>query len=546
MLEILNQYCSQVLSGEIPSGLHLRNAVSRFHANMLTLDENGWEFREDSVNKVIKFVSKLKHFTGKHANKPFKLLPWQVFIIANLYGFYNKDGSRRFNTAYLEMARKQGKTALVAALAMYHLIADDEQSAEILFAANSKDQAKIGFNMVKAFSKGYDPDGKRIKSRWLDIYFDESNSFIKVLAADSSKIDGYNCSLGIVDEYHSAPDSSVRDVIRSSQGMRVNPLLITITTAGFDKSLPCYDLRTVCTEIIAGVKKDESLFSVIYSLDEEDDWRDPKVWLKSNPNLGVTVNEEFLSTQVQQAINSPNDEVGVKTKNLNVWCDSAEVWIPDSYIVAASKKIDFNDFKGENCYVGVDLASNVDLTAVSYLFYKDDKYYFKTEYYIPHDTLGVHNLHADKELYKDWAGNKYLKVTAGNVTDYDYITKDLLDVSNNSDILKVYYDKYNANAWVIQCTEMGINLEPFSQALGNFNNCTKEFERLILSGKVVLDDNPINRYCLRNVMLKKDFNDNAKPIKMSEKKKIDGVISMLQALASYQSINANYKGINIF
>jgi len=546
MLDILNQYCNDVKSGIIPAGLHLKNAIIRFQQDMLNLDENGWLYREESVNKVIDFIGKLKHFTGKYAGKSFKLEPWQVFIVANLYGFYNFDGSRRFQTAYLEMARKQGKTALVAALALYHLIADNEQAAEILFAANSKEQAKIGFNMVKAFAKGSPKFDKLIKHRWLDIFYDDTNSFIKVLAADSSKIDGYNCSLGIVDEYHSAPNSQVRDVIRSSQGMRVSPLLITITTAGFDKSLPCYDLHTVCAEIIAGVKVDNSLFSVIYSLDEGDDWRNPDMWLKSNPNLGITVNVDFITKQVQQAINSPTDEVGVKTKNLNVWCDSADVWIPDEYIINATKKVDFDDFKGENCYVGVDLASNVDLTAVSYLFVKGDKYYFKTEYYIPHDTLSVHNLHADKELYKQWAGNRYLKVTAGNVTDYDYITKDLLSIGDNSDILKIYYDKYNANAWAIQCTEQGLSLEPFSQALGNFNNCTKEFERLILSGRVVLDDNPINRYCLRNVILKKDFNDNAKPIKMSEKKKIDGVISMLQALASYQSINANYKGINIY
>lgn len=550
MIDVLNKYCQDVLSGVIPSGILLKAAVSRFLTDLQKASENGWYYSESSVTKVIDFIATLKHFTGKHAGKPFILQPWQIFIVANLYGFYNKDGSRRFQTAYLEMSRKQGKTALVAALSLYSLLADDEEAAEILLAANSKDQAKIAFNMVRAYAKGIDPEENKIKRFRSDIILRDSPAFIKTLAADSSKIDGYNCSVGIIDEYHSAPNSQVRDVIRSSQGMRVNPLLITITTAGFDKSLPCYELRTVCSEIISGIKKDDSFFGVIYSLDEGDDWRDPNVWIKSNPNLNVTVNYEFLEKQVQQAINSPSDEVGVKTKNLNMWCDSATTWIPDEYVIKATKKLDINDFKGEDCYVGVDLAANVDLTAVSYLFVKgtgeEAKYYFFTDYYIPTETLKVRNLHADKELYKQWANKGYLKTTSGNVTDYDYITRDILEVSEKTDIRKIFYDKYNANAWAIQCTEQGLPVEPFSQTIGNFNNCTKSFERLILGGRIVIDDNPITRYCIRNVELRRDFNGNVKPLKSSESKKIDGVISSLQALAAHIEESSNYKGIQIY
>lgn len=543
MLEDVYKYCDDILSGQLLSGIHTRNAVIRFKKDLLRTD---LVFNPIAATKVIDFIAQLKHFTGSHVNKPFILTPWQQFIVANLYGFYNLDGTRRFQTAYLEMARKQGKTALVAALAIYHLIGDNEAAAEILFAANSKEQAKIGFNMVKYFSKGYDTAGKLFKWRWEDTFYPLTNSFIKVLAADSSKIDGYNCSLGIIDEYHSAPTSQVRDVIRSSQGMRVNPLLLTITTAGFNKSLPCYDLRTVCTEVIAGIKQDDSLFSVIYSLDDNDDWRDPKNWVKSNPNLGVTVNESFLEKQILQAINSPADEVGVKTKNLNIWCDSANVWIPDDYITSATKSLVIGDFKGAYCYVGVDLASNVDLTAVSYLFVKDNKYYFFNDYYIPSETLKVRNLHADKELYKTWAKLGYLKTTAGNVTDYDYITKDILNVNEFCNIKTIFYDKYNANAWAIQCTEQGLHMEPFSQTIGNFNNATKEFERLILSNQVILADNPITRYCLRNVELRMDFNGNVKPLKSSESKKIDGVIGMLQALAAYIDATSKMKGTAIY
>lgn len=553
MIDMLNKYCSDVLEERIPSGVNLRNAVTRYMEDR----KNGWDFREDAIEKVVKFIGKLKHFTGKHAKHSFKLEPWQLFIIANLYGFYEKGGDRRFQTGYIEMARKQGKTALVAALCLYHLIADDEEAAEILLAANSKDQAKIAFNLVYGFARGYDPNQKLLERLRSDIvlldskktcktYERRTSAFIKTLAADSDKIDGYNCSLGVIDEFHSAPNSQVRDVIRSSQGMRVNPLLLTITTAGFDKSLPCYDLRTVTAEIAAGVKKDESFFGIIFSLDDGDDWRDPKNWVKSNPNLNVTVDRKFIERQVQQAINSPNDEVGVKTKNLNVWCDSVSVWIPDEYVIKASKKLNFDDFIGQECYVGVDLASNVDLTAVSYLFVHNNIYNFFVDYYVPKDTLDVRNLHADKELYKQWAGNKYLKITAGNVTDYDYITADLLKNDQKCPIDRIYYDKYNATAWAIQCTEQGLKMEPFGQSIGNFNNCTRAFERLMLGGQVAIDDNPISRYCLRNVELRFDFNANCKPNKSNDKKKIDGVIAMLQSLAAYIDSTSNYKGTNIF
>lgn len=530
-----------MLSGSIPTGIHVKNAVTRYLSDL----DKGWNFDEEAVTKVIKYVYKLKHFTGKHAGKHFVLQPWQVFIIANLYGFYNPDGSRRFQTAYLEMARKQGKTALVAAISLYSLIADGEAAAEVLLAANSKDQAKIAFNLVHGFARGLDPDEKKIRRYRDDIILRNAPGFIKCIASDSDKLDGYNSSVGIVDEFHSAPDTKVRDVIRSSQAMRENPLLITITTAGFDKSLPCFELRTVCTEILAGVKEDDSFFGVIYSLDETDDWRNPDTWVKANPNIDITVNRDFIAKQVQQAINSPGDEVGVKTKNLNLWCDSQTTWIPDEYVIKASKRLDFDDFYGEDVYIGVDLASNVDLTAVAYLFVKDDKYNFFIDYYIPKETLKVRNLHADKEMYKEWVNSRFLKVTAGNVTDYDYITRDILDVDKTNRIVKIYYDKYNSTQWAIQCTDERLPLEPFSQTIGNFNGPTREFERLILSGHINIDDSPVTRYCLRNVELRYDFNGNAKPNKALEKKKIDGVIASLQALAAYM-IEGQNSGIGIY
>lgn len=526
-MQRLYDYIKDVETGKIPSCLHTINAVKRFKKDLLRTD---LEFREDNVNHVLWFFSALKHFEGRHSGKQFDLEPWQVFAVANLYGFYWKEtNQRRFQTAYIEIARKNGKTAFASGLALYHLIADGEDAAQVLMAANSKEQAHICYNMTSKFCKGLDPQGTYLRRYRADILFDKTQSMLKVLASDSDKLDGFNCSFGIVDEYHSAPDTRVRDVIRSSMAMRVNPLLLTITTAGFDKTKPCYDLRTVCTEVIGGMKEDDSLFSVIYSLDEQDDWADERNWIKSNPNLDITVNSSFIQKQVIQAKNNPSDEVGIKTKNLNVWCDTGQVWIPDDYIISATRQIKMTDFQGEECYIGVDLASTQDFTAVSYEFYKDNKKHFIVKYYLPSESLKTSE---SKELYKDWHRRGHLTITPGNVTDYDYITRDIIDATKIVSVYKIYYDKYNATQWAINCTEIGLPIEPMSQSIGNFNGPTKELERSILSGDAYIDDNPITRFCFRNVEIRSDYNGNVKPNKGIAKKKIDGVIAMIQADAA--------------
>lgn len=431
------------------------------------------------------------------------------------------------------MSRKQGKTALASALCLYYLIADGEDGAEVLLAANSKEQAKIAFDMCSKFVKGLDPKSKYFTPYRADILFNGTNSKLKVLAADDSKLDGFNASFGLLDEYHAAPNSKVRDVIKSSMGMRENPHLCTITTAGFDKTLPCYQLRTVAIEILSSVKTDDEMFIAIYSLDITDDWRIESNWIKCAPNLDITVTTKYIKGQVQQAINNPTDEVGVKTKTLNLWCDSSNVWIPDSYILSSTAKVNLLDFKDYDCYVGVDLGATSDLTAVAYLVICDGKYYFKTHYYLPESALVEKT---DKELYKLWRSQGLLTVTSGNVTDYDYITNDLMKYNELLNVKVVGYDKYNATQWAIDATANGLPLEEYSQTLANFNKPTREFERIVLSGKAVIDNNEINRYCFRNVTLKSDHNGNVKPNKQIDKKKIDGTIAMIQALGCFLNV----------
>lgn len=501
------QYVDSVLSGKLVVGENIKLACIRFQND---LKNDKWDFREDKVDRAIRFIGMLKHFTGKSSGKHFILEPWQQFIVANIIGFYYKGTDiRRFNSSYIEVSRKNGKTALAAALCMYFLIADGEDGAEVDLAANSRDQAKVAFDFCYQFSKQLDPKGLILKSYLKGITVKPNASKLNVFSADASKLDGFNASFGLIDEYHAAKTSKVRDVIKSSMGMRTNPHLMVITTAGFDKTSPCYQLRTTAIEILHKFKDDDSMFIAIYSLDDNDDWKNPDTWIKCTPNLDITVTKRYIQDQVTSAINNPSEEVGVRTKTLNQWCDSSEVWISDRYILNSSQKINLFDKKFEDqiCYVGVDLAAVSDLTAVSYLikYDVDNKYYFKTDYYLPRTALSDN---ANRELYKDWAREGYLKITDGNVTDYDYITTDIMKFYNFGNLYKIGYDNWNSTQWAITATENGLPLEPYNQGIGNFNKPTKELERLILGGQVVIDENPITRWCFANVVIKQDWNFN--------------------------------------
>lgn len=530
-------YANKVLSGEIAASVYVQLACKRF---LNWFNNPQLEFRTDKVDKVVNFLSKLKHYQGKSNGQPFILTDWQFFIVENIFGWYYKDSSRRvIRNVYVEVGRKSGKSTLLAGIALYALLADGENGAEVDCIANTRLQARQLFEYASELSKSLDRKEKYVKRYRNQINFPLKQSKLQVLSSDASKLDGFNSSLFVEDELHAAVNSQLYDVLKSSQGMRENPLAICITSAGFDKFSFCYQMRTTCIEILYGKKEDMSQFSAIYSIDEGDDWTDPKVWKKSNPNLGITVTEDYLQEQVTQAKNNSSLEVGVRTKNFGEWISSSDIWINNDLLLQCSEKVNLNKFNDEDFgYVGVDLASVSDLTAVSVLINKDDKYYFKTKYYLPESALEGNS---NSEMYKLWARQKLLEITPGNVTDYDYILKDLLKLNNKIFINKIAYDSYNSTQWAIDATAEGLPLEPFSQSLGNFNRPTKELERLIKSGKVVIDDNEITRFCFSNVILKSDYCENVKPVKSTNQNKIDGVISMIEALGIYLN-NTNYGG----
>ena len=527
------KYAKGVIGGSIVAGELVKLACKRFIDD---LERPELEFRAEIVDRFIVFCSLIKHFKGKSAGEQFKLEPWQQFIAANILGFYYKNtDDRKYTNSLICVSRKQGKTALAALFCLWFLIGDGESGAEVDLAANSRQQAQIAYEFCTNYAKQLDPSGKELKCLRTGIKLKLNDSNLNVFAADSTKLDGFNASFALIDEYHAAKDSRLYDVLKSSQGQRKNPHLMVISTVGFSITSPFKKLYDTDCEILHGLKEDDSTFAMIFALDDGDDWRDEKVWRKIAPNLDITVTTKYLREQVIQAENNVSAETGILVKNFNVWQQVTNIWIPDSYVNRCFKKISYSDFNEDTslCYVGTDLAAVGDMTAVSCLFTRDgdDKIYFITEYFLPETALTES---PNRELYKQWKRQGLLTLTEGNVTDYTYITRMMLKRNSHIPIRKVAYDSWNSTQWAIEATEQGLPLEPYSQSIGNFNRPTRELERLIRSQKVVFQMNEITRWMFRNVLLKHDHNDNVKPTKGgTQGQKIDGVIAILEALGIY-------------
>lgn len=525
------EYAEKVINGKIVACEYVKLACSRY---LDLLKRKDVYFKPEKADKVINFISKLKHFTGSHNGKPFILQEWQKFIIYSIYGFYKEDGTRLVRNAYIEVARKNGKTALVAAMCLYHLIADGENNAQVILSATSAKQAKICFDMCSNFLKPLDVNGKFFKRYRDTIKFDATTSSLHIVAADASKLDGYNASAFVCDELHEFPDGSVFNVLESSQGMREQPLGICITTAGFNLSSFCYEMRSSMVELLYNKKQDDSQFAIIYTLDKEDDYDNEDVWQKSSPNLGVTVKKDYLRQQAQQAKNNPTLLTSYLTKLQNIWLSSSEEWISSNYIMKAQSKFNYSDFEEPFAYLGVDLGATSDLTCISCMIPYEDKFYFKNYYFLPSECL---NTNPNRELYRLWQQQGHLIVTPGNVCDYDAALNELMKLNEQVQIVQLTYDSWNATQFAISATENGLPLVPFSQSIASLNRPTKELARLIMSEKVVIYDNPIDRFCFQNVVIKRDYNDNERPTKESYNNKIDGVMAMIMALGGYLTSN---------
>lgn len=535
------QYAVNVMNGNIIACKWVKLACERYFNDLDHCVENGWHFDRVKATRVINFFHNyLKHFQGEWAGKPFILAPWQQFIVWNLYGFIKSNGYRRFNEAGIFVPRKNGKTEFAAGLGLFAMGPDGEAAAEVYATATNKDQAKIAFEKAKAMTTA--------SSKLMKIYqplanaiFSESNlSTFKAWSSDTGSKDGYNPHFAIVDEYHAHKDNSMVDVIESGLGGRNQPITFKITTAGFNIDGPCKKYEDICKKILSGVVVQDSLFAIIYTIDEEDDWQSEECWQKANPSYNViSTIPGFLRDLYEKSKNDPSKIVNFKTKALNIWEKAAKTWVEKRFWDACFVQYSSEDLLNERCYLGLDLSDSFDLTSVCAYFPASKRYLWW--FFLPEDRL---NDDENGYMYVQWVNAGWITVTPGNVIDYDCIRMTISGfkiqdgsvvyekdcIMQNYDVQSMAYDPWNAKQIVIKLqNDDGLTCNQFRQGYQSFSYPTKEFKKEILGNDMVHHNNPVVNWMLSNVVESKDPAGNIKPDKMKSPFKIDGIIAAIMA-----------------
>ena len=524
----MQEYIDGVLSGKIVVGELMRLAVERHVRDLGQQLDTGLVFDERAGNRAVRFIEHLKHTKGKWAGRPLMLEGWQKFIVASIFGWKRPDGTRRYRRAYVEVARKNGKTTLAAGLSLYMLTSDGEPRAEVYSVAAVRDQAKICFNDAKQAVIG--SDLKKYVKVWSKALTQEDTaSTYQALSSDAGIHDGYSPSCVIVDEYHAHPNNDMFDVMVSGTGARRQPLMFIITTAGFNKNYPCYEFRKNAINVLRGVVDDDSLFVAIFTMDAEDEWDDPANWVKANPNIGVSVDAEYIAEQVHDAKNRPEAVRNVKTKHLNMWVDAEKTWILDEKWQLCAGETDREDLLGRPCWGGLDLANVSDMTAFVLMFHENDRYQVLPFFWIPEETLRE-KVRSSNASFEAWVNAGYVTVTPGNVTDYDFVEADILRICAQYDVRAIAYDRWNSSQAVIDLQNEGLEMTPFGQGYASMSTPTKEFERLVLTGLMEHFGNPVLRWQLASVAIATDPAGNVKVSKRDSSQKVDGIVAAIEAL----------------
>lgn len=518
-----HEYALNVISGKIDACELVKSACQRYIDD---LDRFG--FNEGFANHAINFIEELQHTTGECAGKKFILEPWQAFIIWNLFGFVNPDGSRRFSRAYIEVPRKNGKSTFSSAVMLYGLIADDEAGAQIYSAATKLDQAMMVFGESVRMAQNTDwlKDAVVVNNSVNNRRIIHEQNLYKPLEWNPNKQDGLNTHMAVIDEYHAHPNDELYNVLFNSMGARRQPLLFTITTAGFNKESACFRHRGYCVNVLNGAIKDDALFSMIYTLDAGDDWMDEKIWAKANPNFGVSVYPRKLQQALTEAKEYAGKEVEFKTKLLNVWTDTEMTWISDETWRECSGD---DDLSGEYCYGGLDLASTADFCALTLYF--PAMHAIRTWYFLPEDAARKRNDAAGNSI-REWIADGHITTTEGNVTDYSFIKAKIMQLATEYDIKDIAFDRFNASQLVIELQNEGITMFPFGQGFVSMSTPTKELERMVKNKQLRHANNPVTRWMMSNVLLRTDPAGNVKIDKAKSGDKVDGPVSIVMALGT--------------
>lgn len=495
----------------------------------------GSYYDEEQADYVVDFIQCLCHTKGRWAGKPFILLPWQEEIIRNIFGILKADGKRQFTTAYIEIPKKNGKSELAAAVALYLLFGDGEASPEVYGAAADRQQASIVFDVGRVMCEMTPALEKRSKIKGAMKRIDNlyNNGFYQVLSAEVGTKHGLNVSGLVLDEVHAQPNRKLYDVLTKGSGdAREQPLYFLITTAGNDTNSICYELHQKALDIIEGRKTDPTFYPVIYGAAEDEDWTDPKVWAKANPSLGETIQMEKVVSACESAKQNPAEENSFRQLRLNQWVKQAVRWMPMDKWDACAFPVNEDDLEGRVCYGGLDLSSTTDLTAFCLVFPpedEEDRYYILPYFWLPEETLDL-RVRRDHVNYDLWERQGYIQTTEGNVVHYGYIEKFIERQGERFNIREIAFDRWGAVQMVQNLEGMGFNVVAMGQGFASMSPPTKELMKLTLEQKIAHGGHPVLRWNMDNIFIRQDPAGNIKADKSKSTEKIDGAIACIMAL----------------
>jgi len=560
--ERAERYVADILADRIVHNKDICQAVNR-HVRDLECSNVGsrWVYDHARANSMPSFGELLPHTKGVWGNsgKPIYWEDWQCFYFCSIFGWLNSDTlNRRFRRSYLKVARKNGKSLMMAPFGLFMLAFDGEYGAEVYCGATTERQAFEVFKPARIICQ---KTPQLVAAKGIDVRVKNIN-----VLADGAKFepvignppDGASPHAGIADEYHEHKTDAVIETLETGMGARLQPHMAITTTAGDDLDGPCYDFEVHCKSILSGEIDDDETFALIYGIDEGDDWKDPKILAKANPNMGVSVQEDFLLSQQATAIQRANKRASFRTKHLNEWVNafnayfdieglkrgvSDELWLRGS---GANVEI-CPALKGQRCYVAFDLASKLDLSAMALLFEYKDGFALLAKAYVPESAIdgsggdGEHQRVTKKSKnfkYAQWADEGLLTVTPGARTDFKFILEDFAHIARLIDLEDVAFDPFQANQFATELVEQGFDPVEYGQTVKNMSEPLKELESVIADGRLYTDGSPVVEWCFANVVAALDQKENVYPRKPDKNsaKRIDIAVAAIMTMGRHIAI----------
>lgn len=527
------RYLDDVSSGKQVAGPFVRAAVARHLRDLKHGASRGLRFDRGKASQACEFFTYLKHSKGEWAGKPMHLSPWEQFIVWCLFGWYRHDGTRRFRKAYVEVARKNGKSTFAAGIGLLLAFADNEPGAEVYAAATKKDQARIVWGEAKRMVKASSELMQYI-SVWKDNLSRESaNQKFEPIGSDEDTLDGLNPHGAIIDELHAHKTRGVWDVIETAIGARQSPLLFAITTAGVDLQSICWELHSYSESVLSQSIEDDSWFVFIACMDDKDDWEDERVWIKANPNLGVSKKLSYMQELARKAKHMPAALNAFLRLDLNRWTQQVDRWLDMGVWNAnAGRPVDDAELSGRRAFGGLDLSSVADISAWVLVFPEDDgeRVTVRCRFWVPEAKLvDEHNRY--REQYQAWHRGGYLATTPGNAIDYGFIREQILRDAEQFRIASVNIDRlFQGYQLGTELAEHGLEIFGLGMGFLSMAGPTAELERRLLAGQVRHGGHPVLAWMANNVSAKIDPAGNKKPDKSSSQGKIDGIVALLLAL----------------